>query len=391
MQNSDPRLDDSKAISISDVITRLDISGLKRTGGEMVGPCPHCGGTDRFAVNLRSRLALCRRCGLRSGDQVGLVMAVLGVGFRDALTWLMGSEVAEIDPAERARRRDRARVAEDRRARDAIRYRNAAITRGRKIWDSASDVAAPELFRYLEARGLPSSIAARLAPVLRYAPGLPYVRKIGRDLVTLHEGPAMLARIMGASTDFLGAHCTWIDPHRPGKKAVIEARMQDNKKGEPWPAKLIQGAAKGGVITLTLDRCETLVMGEGIETTLTALAADAVPNADYWAGISLGNMAGRMQRNPAHPRTPSGLPDMSDADAFVPPDWVKRLIFIQDGDSDPVATRAKLLSGLRRAMDIRPGLTCQIVHAGDGVDLNDLVMPAADVAPEVTPASKATP
>lgn len=383
MTHTDTRLDESKAIPMTDVIDRLGISGLKRNGAEMVGPCPHCGGRDRFAVNLRSNLFLCRQCNVTGGDQVALVQSVLGMGFRDALAWLMGDEAAEIDPAEAERRRARAREAKDRQERDAIRYRNAAIGRGRKIWEKCSGAASPEVFRYLEARGLPVSLASRLAPVLRYDPALPYLRKVGGDLVEVHRGPAMVSRIMGNSTDFLGAHCTWIDPARPGKKASITNRMEDNG-GKPWPAKLIQGAMKGGAITLTFDRCETLVMGEGIETTLTALAADAVQGADYWAGVSLGNMSGIMQRDPAAPRTPSGWPDMSDRHAFVPPPWVKRLIFIQDGDSAPVPTRAKLLSGLRRAMELRPGLRCQIVHAGDGVDLNDLIQPdqPGDGAPE---------
>lgn len=367
---------------MADVIERLGITGLRASGAERVGPCPICGGRDRFAVNLRSHLALCRRCGLSSGDQVGLVQAVLGLPFREALGWLMGDAVAEIDPAEVQRRRDRARQAEERQERDRIRYRNAAIARGRAIWQSC-DVAVDSdrvaLLRYLEGRGIPRGVSAGLEPVLRYHPRLPYVRKIGTEIVTLHTGPAMVARIMGADTDFLGAHCTWLDPVRPGRKARIDARIDDNK-GDPWPAKLIQGSKKGGVITLTFRRAAVLVMGEGIETTLTALAADAVPGADYWAGVDLGNMSGRMQRDPARPRTPSGWPDMSDAEAFVPPPWVKRLVFIQDGDSDPRATRAKLLSGLRRAMLRRPGLTAQIVHAGGGIDLNDIVNPCADEA-----------
>ena len=35
---------------------------LKRVGGELVGPCPHCGGTDRFAVRLTDGLVNCRGC-----------------------------------------------------------------------------------------------------------------------------------------------------------------------------------------------------------------------------------------------------------------------------------------------------------------------------------------
>ncbi|MBF9042971.1 hypothetical protein HKCCE4037_06515 [Rhodobacterales bacterium HKCCE4037] len=376
MSLTDTRLDESKSIPMREVIDRLGIAGLKPAGQELVGPCPICGGRDRFAVNIRSHLSNCRKCGLRAGDQVGLVQAVLGLKFREALAVLMGEEIRALDPAEVERRRERARAEEQKQERLRQRFRNAAIARGMGFWHEADGRAAPELFRYLEARGIPARIAARLAPVLRYHPNLPYVRRIGRELVTLHTGPAMIAKIQSTTAD-LGAHCTWLDPNRPGAKARITARIEDNK-GEPWPAKLIHGSTKGGCITLTFRRAPVLVMGEGIETTLTALAADRVEGADYWAGISLGNMAGRMRRDPARPRTPSGWPDMTDTEAFVPPPWVERLIFIQDGDSEPVATRAKLLSGLRRAMGHRPGLKCQIVHAGKGVDLNDLVKPEGE-------------
>jgi hypothetical protein len=135
---------------------------------------------------------------------------------------------------------------------------------------------------------------------------------------------------------------------------------------------MVRGSKKGGAIRLhtPLDS-DTLIMGEGIETTLTALAASPVEGAAYWAGVDLGNMSGRMRK--VQGSRHSGVPDMADADAFVPPPWVRRLIFIQDGDSDPKATRAKLESGLRRAMARVVGLKGQIVHAGAGVDLNDVL------------------
>ena len=113
-------------------------------------------------------------------------------------------------------------------------------------------------------------------------------------------------------------------------------------------------------------------MAEGIETTLSAMVARALPGAAYWAGVDLGNMAGARRLGPGLKY--AGLPDLTDRDAFVPPQWVKRLVFVQDGDSAPKLTRAKLLSGLRRAMALRPGLTAAIVHPGEGIDMNDLLM-----------------
>jgi hypothetical protein len=38
---------------------------LKAEGQERVGPCPKCGGTDRFAINAAKQAWNCRGCGKR--------------------------------------------------------------------------------------------------------------------------------------------------------------------------------------------------------------------------------------------------------------------------------------------------------------------------------------
>ena len=180
----------------------------------------------------------------------------------------------------------------------------------------------------------------------------------------------MITALQGPDDRLCAVHQTWLRPTEPFGKALI------HWEGENLPAKMVRGSKKGAAIRLhTPEGADTLVMGEGIETTLTAMVADPFPNAAYWAGVDLGNMAGRMQK--VKGQKYSGLPDMSDSDAFVPPSWVKRLVFIMDGDSDPKMTRAKLECGLRRAMALHPGLEGKIVHAGKGVDLNDVLMGAS--------------
>lgn len=180
----------------------------------------------------------------------------------------------------------------------------------------------------------------------------------------------MIAAIQNANGKLAAVHQTWISRDPPFGKARIAW------EGESLPSKLVRGSKKSGAIRLrTPQGADTLVMGEGIETTLTALIAEPFDNAAYWAGVDLGNMSGRMQKLKG--KRYSGQPDMNDADAFVPPEWVKRLVFIMDGDSEPKMTRAKLECGLRRAMAIRPGLKGQIVKAGEGVDLNDVLMSGA--------------
>ncbi|MFC4733938.1 DUF7146 domain-containing protein [Salipiger abyssi] len=363
---TDPRLDEAKAISAREMVDRLGIVGLKASGGELIGPCPLCGGRDRFAINLSSHAFLCRRCDIRGGDNIALVMAVLGCDFRAALTWLCGDAPAQVDPGELARRRQRGeeRARRDRAAQD--RYRERAIADARAIWARSRPGAQGVVRAYLTARGIAPGALPSIPPALRFLTDHPYVKKIGGELVTVHRGPCMIAGVLNPAGEITAVHQTWVDPEPPHGKARIAWQ------GDALPAKLVRGSKKGGAIRLvTPDDAEALVMGEGIETTLSALAADAVPGAAYWAGVDLGNMAGRAQRGAG--LRYAGLPDMSDAEAFVPPPWVRRLIFIQDGDSDPRATRHKLECGLRRAMALRPGLRGQIVQAGQGVDLNDVL------------------
>jgi putative DNA primase/helicase len=62
---------------------------LKRHGRELVGPCPKCGGTDRFAVNLDKQIWNCRGCE-RGGDVIDLIRHVDDCGFNDAVEKLTG-------------------------------------------------------------------------------------------------------------------------------------------------------------------------------------------------------------------------------------------------------------------------------------------------------------
>lgn len=361
----DPRLLEAQAIPIVDIVQKLAIGNLRRAGAEMIGPCPNCGGRDRFGVNLQLGKFLCRKCDGR-GDGISLVSFVMGCDFKAALAWLCGEQNLELDPAEAERRQRLA--AEKKRKQDG--YAAASRRRAREdalgIWHTAGAAAGTIVHGYLERRGITPSMLPNLPIVLRFSAALPYAKSVLGRYQTIHRGPAMVAIVHGPDNRGRAVHRTWIDLDQDDGKAVIQF------EGETFKSKTTRGSKKGGSIRLfTPQNPNTLVMGEGIETTLSALVANAVPGAAYWAGVDLGNMSGRRKRV-AGTRY-SNLPDMQDTDAFVPPQWVKRLIFIQDGDSHAKATRAKLEAGLRRAMALRLGLVGQIVHAGAGVDLNDVL------------------
>ncbi len=376
MAEEDTRLIEAKAIPMDQLADRLQIKDLVRTAGELVGPCPGCGGTDRFSINPRKGVIFCRGCDAK-GDQVALVQLTLGMDFRAALDWLVGPR-QELTPQQQAEQRRRADAFRRQREADAARHRADAIRQAREIWNAGRPADDTVVADYLDRRGLRLRAGAKLPRCFRFEPSARLVVPVagrGREFQTVHEGPTMLSAIQAPDGSISGVHRTWIDLDQPKGKPVVAHPFKD---GETVPAKKVYGSKKGGAIRLYTPRDATvMVMGEGIETTLSAMFARALPEgASYWAGVDLGNMSG--QRKMGQGLKSAGIPDMEDRDAFVPPPWVQRLIFVQDGDSEPRLTRAKLLSGLRRAIARRPGLTAAIVHPGEGVDMNDLLTGAAN-------------
>ena len=379
MTRDDDRLALAKAMSMAEVVSRLELSNLVRTGGELVGPCPQCGGRDRFGVNLQTGMFLCRKeCGPQAkGDQIALVQHTLGLDFRAALDWLVGPAEGLSD-AERAERRRKAEANRQRQDETARKLRADSIRSAREIWFGAQPAEGTLVRDYLTLRGIDPALFAALPPVVRFAPAARYtVPAEGQPgkWDVLHVGPAMVCAVVDAGNNVTAVHRTWLDLSQPKGKLVL---LDPRKAGETLPAKKVLGSKKGGSIRfMTIRGCDTMIMAEGVETTLSALIAETLPRRyAYWCGVDLGNMAGRMQRGPGLKY--AGLPDMDDADAWVPPAWVRRLVFVQDGDSDPKLTRAKLQAGLRRAMIKRPGLRGSIVHAGEGRDLNDILMGQRD-------------
>ncbi|MDW4550868.1 CHC2 zinc finger domain-containing protein [Defluviimonas sp. D31] len=363
----DPRLALVLAMPFAEILDRLPLEGLRREARELVGPCPVCGGhakrdADRFSINPDRGVFHCRGC-QAGGDGIDLVRHVLGCDFKAALEHLAG-KAQEVDPAERARRAARAAAAEAERAAAEERHRAQAIEDARAIWRRARPAEGSPVTDYLARRGIRLPV---LPKSLRFLPDHPAVKKLGGRLVTLHRGPCMIAAIQGADDRLAAVHQTWLDLSRPGGKAEI----RDPETGEALPAKMVRGSKKGGAIRLGGGGSDLLIMGEGIETTLSARVIAPMGPAVYWAGVDLGNLAGRMLRVPG--RLHSGEPDLADARAFVPPVWVRRLVLIQDGDSDPDKTRAALLSGIRRAQQAIPGLAAWVVHPGAGRDLNDIL------------------
>ncbi|MFY0619309.1 DUF7146 domain-containing protein [Shimia sp.] len=366
----DPRIDQAKDMTVQAVVQKLRMPNLVENSGWLSGPCFECGGTDRFNINVDDKGYFCRhQCGVGGSDMISLTQEYLKLSFPDALTALCGDRPSSVDPELQRKRQENQKRLADEAERNKNKYRDDAIKSARRIWrQSEYHPQHPMLLQYFEIRGIARALLPDLPKSLRFHPNLRYAEwiKDRNAWLTLHEGPAMVAAVVAPDGVGRAVHRTWLDLDQPMGKAKIEF------EGKVFDAKKVIGSKKGGAVPLSFaDGAKTLVMAEGIETTMTAMIARPFPDAVFWAGVDLGNMSGKMQRGKGLKY--AGLPKLDDAEAFVPPEWVSRLVFVQDGDSDPRMTRAKCLSGLRRAQAKRPGIETLLVHPGGDFDLNDIL------------------
>jgi hypothetical protein len=131
-------IDAAKATRIEDEVARR---GIKLVGrGERIGPCPLCGGKDRFAINIKKQIWNCRGCA-RGGDVVDLVQHLDGVDFKAAVVTLGGCERKPIAPVKPTAHHEKE---DDQEKTD----------RALRIWDEASEVNGTLAEQYLRRRGL---------------------------------------------------------------------------------------------------------------------------------------------------------------------------------------------------------------------------------------------
>ena len=92
-------LDRARGASFLQALQQLDLK-LKRSGHELVGPCPQCGGTDRFSIYPKKQVWNCRACRKGGGDALSLIMHARGLDpqkgddFREAVEELADERIA---------------------------------------------------------------------------------------------------------------------------------------------------------------------------------------------------------------------------------------------------------------------------------------------------------
>jgi hypothetical protein len=90
-RDHEERVERARAVRIEDEIARRGIKLKKSAKSEREGPCPICGGKDRFSINTAKQVFNCRQCG-KAGDIIDMVMALDGSAFNDAVETLTGSK-----------------------------------------------------------------------------------------------------------------------------------------------------------------------------------------------------------------------------------------------------------------------------------------------------------
>lgn len=374
--------DEAEAI---DLVAFIQARGhkLKRQGSEWIGPCPNCGGTDRFSINPRERVFNCR--GFGGGSYIDAVMHIDNCDFLTACEAMTGRP-----PPPRPKRRKKAAAKPIERRReepqpkhdgqddgpppapppaDSGESRRSQRIKGKAsdLFESGRSIIGTHAAAYLEARGL--SVTPGWTFDLRFIERLPYYGYEAPDddeQRELGEYPAMVAAIRNALGEIIGAHRTYLDPDEPRKLTPPGDKSRN-------AAKKVLGKVGGGLIWLSQPGA-ILLVGEGIETSRSGYEFGiGGGEAAVASAVSLGNLAGSAAGTIPHPsirrRTiPNGEPDMDRPGAILP-DEVEEIIILGDGDSDRPTTLAYLLVAGRRWK--AEGRKVFYAMAPDGADWND--------------------
>jgi putative DNA primase/helicase len=246
---------------------------LKRVGREHTGPCPACGGKDRFSINPSKRIYNCRGAG--GGDVVGMVMHIDGVSFMQACEALTGEAppngpaqpLSAPELAERDRRRQVNDEAQRKLKAEQEAYQEDTKEAAQRTWDASHSIAGTVAESYLLSRGIPTPDGG-WPDVLRFHPALPYPGK--------GKFPVLVCRVDDVAGDLTAI---W--------RIYLRA---DGRKADVPDAKLGLGPAGGGAVRL-FGTGSSIAIAEGVETALGywTLTCGRLP---CWAALSTSGLIG---------------------------------------------------------------------------------------------------
>ncbi|MEY9328262.1 DUF7146 domain-containing protein [Sinorhizobium fredii] len=281
------------------------------------GPCPICGGKDRFRFDDKggSGSFYCNQCG--PGYGIHLLQRTLNVEYAVAcrmMEGVIGGIPADAAPAV-ATKQDSARV--------------SGTVKAREVWERASAVSqGSRVGVYLKSRGIDSPVPK----VIRSVDRLLYLDEDGEFRGLL---PAMVALIQDAERRPTGIHRTFLMGDGSDKAPV------------PVPRKILGTLPAGSAVRLG-EFSTVLGIAEGIET---ALAASWLFNVPVWASLTAGNL-----------------------ENWVPPDGVTDVHVF--GDSDRNFAGQKAAYSLASRLTLRRFNVQVHIPQLAGDDWNDVLMRA---------------
>lgn len=236
------------------------------------GPCPYCGGKDRFRFDDKDGEGtwICNQCG--AGTGMTLFMRLTGWNFPKALSELAYRLQV---PMYGNTNNSRARTPGSQPSNPEPSVNRCAWRQFRKLQETARSIVGTPVEKYLANRGLAGLRLNDSGPELLFQPELEYWQ--GCNLIGRY--PAMLAPVRNLAGELVTFHRTYLSD--AGRKAPVAN-----------PKKLLtnprRGASRGCAIRLyPPDKDGRLALAEGVETALGVTLATGLP---CWATINAGGL-----------------------------------------------------------------------------------------------------
>jgi Toprim domain len=249
----------ARAVRIEDEIARR---GIRLRGGiDRCGPCPVCGGTDGFSINLKKQVFNCRR-GLTGGDVIALVQHLDSVGYLDVIAHLAGA-APQRTVCSIPKQPDHTFKQHEDKSQD-----NAS--KAAWLWDAHRPIAedCPAGLYLRKARGYGGPIPSTLG----YLPA--NGKHAAAMIAAFGFGDELEPRVIDPPPNVTGVHITRLT--QDGRKAAID------------PVKIMLGPSAGLPIVLApANDLLAIDIAEGIEKGLLI-------QADTGAGMWAAGAAGRM-------------------------------------------------------------------------------------------------